>query len=166
MSDQTQTNLLPVDELLEYQYEPAPKSSRFVNNFIDRIVAVTLACSVGATLSGISSLFSGSTTTNGFIILLAVLTIPGYYIGLEWKLGKTVGKMATKTRVINEHGGPISLGQAVGRFVCRIIPFDAFVALFSSSGRALHDSIPNTWVVKELPVAPMQLRSQQSEAAE
>lgn len=166
MSQRPQDNLLPADELLEYQYEPADKVSRFVNNFLDRIIVIMIAGTVAGTLSTVSGLLTDSTEPGGFVVLLAILTIPGYYIGLEWKLGKTVGKMATKTHVINEHGGPISLGQAVGRFFCRIIPFDAFVALFSSSGRALHDSIPDTWVVKDLPVASMQVLSQPSEAAE
>ena len=162
MNEQSQDNLLHADELVEYQYEPAKKSSRFVNNFIDRIVAVVLASSVGVTLSVIINLFASSTKTNGFVVLIAILVIPAYYIVLEWKLGKTVGKMITKTRVINDDGGPISVGQAIGRFLCRFIPFDPWVVLFSPLGRGWHDRIPDTWVVKDLPHDSLRAIGQQA----
>ncbi|MBO0938881.1 RDD family protein [Fibrella sp. HMF5335] len=161
MLQQSQDNLLRADELVEYQYEPASKASRFVNNFIDRIVAIFVTLTLGGMFSYVGRLFSGSEQISGLTVLAGVLVFPAYYIILEWKLGKTVGKMITKTRVINDDGGPISLGQAIGRFLCRFIPFDSWVVLFSSSGRGLHDSIADTWVVNDLPYNPLQVAAQQ-----
>ena len=68
---------------------------------------------------------------------------------MEFSLGKTVGKMLTKSTVVREDGGRITLGQAFGRSLCRLIPFDAF-SFLGSTAVGWHDSISKTRVVKDV----------------
>lgn len=51
--------------------------------------------------------------------------------------------------VVREDGGKPSLGQVLGRTACRLIPFEAF-SFLGSSGVGMHDSIPDTRVVRVL----------------
>lgn len=77
----------------------------------------------------------------GFAILLF------YYVILEAATGRTLGKLITGTKVVNEDGGAPSIGQIIGRTLCRCIPFEAF-SFLSSDARGWHDRIPKTYVVK------------------
>lgn len=81
----------------------------------------------------------------GFAITFA------YYIAMEGLFGLTIGKLVTGTRVVNEKGGRPTFGQAVGRTLCRMIPFEPFSLLFAGDGeaRGWHDSIPRTYVVRK-----------------
>jgi len=82
----------------------------------------------------------------GFRHVQSVPFLPGvaislaYYIGLESLTSRTLGKLVTGTKVVNEDGGAPSLGQIVGRSFARFIPFEAFSFLFTE-GRGWHDSI-------------------------
>lgn len=74
-----------------------------------------------------------------------------YYVPMEALFGFTLGKLITGTRVVNEAGGMPSWGQAFGRTVGRLIPFEAFSFLFGKDGhcRGWHDSLAKTWVVRK-----------------
>jgi len=81
-------------------------------------------------------------TLFGFIIFLL------YYVPQEAFFGWTLGKLITGTRVVDNFGLPISIGQAVGRGLCRFIPFEAFSFLGGGgSPVGWHDKIPKTLVV-------------------
>lgn len=67
-----------------------------------------------------------------------------YYIFFEGLWARTPGKLLFGTVVVNQSGGRPSLGQVVGRTLCRLIPFEAFSCL---GERGWHDSIPKTYVV-------------------
>ena len=73
-----------------------------------------------------------------------------YYVPMEGLFGFTVGKLVTGTRVVNAQGGRPTWGQAFGRTLCRLIPFEPFSLFFSKDGevRGWHDSVPKTWVVR------------------
>jgi uncharacterized RDD family membrane protein YckC len=73
-----------------------------------------------------------------------------YFTFLEYQFGQTVGKMITRTVVVNDVGNSPSLGQAMGRTVARIIPFEAFSVLFGSTSRGWHDSLASTYVIKKV----------------
>ncbi len=127
---------------------PAGKGLRIANLFIDYIGLMILGLIIGlatyvlfeerglAYLESIPDLIYG-----------AVLTLM-YYVTLEATTGRTLGKLITGTRVVNEDGLPASLGQIVGRSFARMIPFEAFSFLIIDNGRGWHDSIPKTYVVK------------------
>ena len=82
---------------------------------------------------------------SGFALLLS---FPLYYVIMEYKFGKTIGKFITKTKVVSKDGKPLSIGQCIGRLFCRIIPFERFSGLFSD-GVFWHDSIPGTLIVED-----------------
>jgi uncharacterized RDD family membrane protein YckC len=58
----------------------------------------------------------------------------------------TLGKIITKSTVIDENGDKIGVGRAIGRTLSRLIPFEPFSFFFSERG--WHDSITDTHVVK------------------
>lgn len=76
--------------------------------------------------------------------LLGLVILSSYYIFFEGIWARTPGKLLFGTVVINEAGGKPSLGQVIGRTLCRFIPFEAFSCL---GERGWHDSIPKTHVV-------------------
>ncbi len=82
-------------------------------------------------------------------IVLGALIMFAYYVPQEAYAGRTLGKWIMKTRVVNEQGGPISLKQAVGRALCRFIPFEfvTFLGGGKQGPRGMHDEIPKTMVV-------------------
>ena len=83
--------------------------------------------------------------TPGFLIGLPILL--GYYILCEATTSRTLGKLVTGTKVVNEQGGKPSFGQIVGRSFSRLIPFEAFSFLGETS-RGWQDRFPHTYVVK------------------
>ena len=70
-----------------------------------------------------------------------------YYAISECLTGRTIGKLITGTKVVDADGNKPSFGKALGRSLCRHIPFEPFSVL-SSDARGWHDSIPKTWVVR------------------
>jgi uncharacterized RDD family membrane protein YckC len=137
-------------------YQLASKGQRFVNYLIDGIIISILmyAIIIPMTISSVSSMdysdpYAQPEMPNiGLMYLLIFGLWIGYYAIMEKLLGKTIGKMASSTRVVREDGGPISWGQAIGRSAARLIPFEAFSVLFSNKGVGWHDSLPGTRVIK------------------
>jgi uncharacterized RDD family membrane protein YckC len=80
-------------------------------------------------------------------LLLFVIICFGYYVPLEYKFQKSLGKFITKTRVVTSDGHLPTLGDIVKRTACRFIPFDKISFVFSRNG--FHDNYSNTVVVKD-----------------
>ena len=84
-----------------------------------------------------------------------VLVFLVYYVGSEALTGKTIGKHAVGLCVVDESGGAIGLGQAVGRNLLRFV--DAFffylvgaIAVWSSpKGQRIGDRAAGTVVVHD-----------------
>ena len=72
-----------------------------------------------------------------------------YYTVMEGMFGLTIGKLITRTRVVNEAGAPPGWRAATLRSLARLIPFEPFSLLFSDDGavRGWHDRLPRTRVV-------------------
>lgn len=66
-----------------------------------------------------------------------------YYYIMEWTMGQTVGKMITKTKVVNSvtYKKPGVLRVLI-RTLCRLIPIDFFSYLFIPIG--IHDRVSRT----------------------
>lgn len=126
---------------------PATRLLRFFNLIIDYIGFFLLSIIVGIAVgvffgdAGIEYLESVPDFALGLSIVL------GYYIALESLSGRTLGKLITGTKVVNEQGDKPSLLQILGRSFSRLIPFEAF-SFFGSEGRGWHDSFSKTYVVK------------------
>lgn len=69
-----------------------------------------------------------------------------YYCASEFFMGRTIGKMATKSYVIDENAEKPEFGTILVRNLIRLIPFEAFSCL---SERGWHDKWSKTWVVSE-----------------
>lgn len=73
---------------------------------------------------------------------------------LQYKEGRTLGKMAVKVRVVRPDGSPISSGQAWGRAAMRMVLgclwiVDYVPAFFSKEKTTLHDMVAGTRVVED-----------------
>ena len=79
----------------------------------------------------------------GFVPVIVLLL---YYIILEGIFNTTAGKCATNTVIVNSSGEVPSVGQRLGRTLCRFIPLETITFLVKGN-RGWHDSITNTYVV-------------------
>ena len=127
---------------------PAERWRRFVNLIVDYFGFFALSIVIGAILG----LAGGANAieklqTPGMQYLTGIVVMLIYYVPLEAMFGRTLGKLVTGTKVVDENGKPPTWGKAFGRTLCRLIPFEAF-SFFKSDARGWHDSIPKTYVVK------------------
>jgi uncharacterized RDD family membrane protein YckC len=87
-------------------------------------------------------------------IFAGVLVLFGVYHALAHGLtGATLGKRLTGVRVVRRDGRRPGLGQAALRAVLAgvslsLVGLGVLLALFTPSGRALHDLLSRTWVVE------------------
>ena len=129
-------------DLVEIQdHVSAPLVKRFINYFIDIFVLVALMMLVQSFST--LSIESSDVFTSIILILL-----PIYYILMEYKFGKTIGKFVTRTRVVSTNGSSLTFGQCVKRALCRFIPFESLSGLLFH-GTFWHDSIPKTAVIED-----------------
>jgi uncharacterized RDD family membrane protein YckC len=82
-----------------------------------------------------------------FIDSYFILFIPFYYIILEYKFQKTIGKFFTNTIVINEYGNKPDFNSIVIRNFARLVPFEFFSCLGDNYSYGWHDKWSKTWVV-------------------
>ena len=127
---------------------PAERWRRFVNLLVDYFGFVALAFVVGMVIGVVGGMTAVNAMQHvgvqylfGFTIMLV------YLVPLELYFGRTLGKLVTGTRVVNESGEAPTFSQVFWRSMCRFIPFEAF-SFFTSDARGWHDSIPKTYVVK------------------
>jgi uncharacterized RDD family membrane protein YckC len=114
-----------------------------------RIVATVIDAIILGIASGILAGEFGSRR------ILPVAFAAVYYVVLEGLLGRTVGKLATGIRVVNEATGyPPGIGKAIVRTVLRIIDglfvylVGFVIVLGSSRRRRLGDMAAGTLVVR------------------
>lgn len=82
-----------------------------------------------------------------------ILIVLGYLIAFTAAGGQTIGKMATRIRVVGEEGGPVDVSGAVLRVTGTAVNIATLgiawlPALFSEDGRSLADRIAHTRVVR------------------
>ena len=128
-------------------FRQAGRQVRFANFIIDYVVQMVISFASGA---GIVWQWGAEGAefierTSPYAFGLAILFF--YYFGFEVLTSRTLGKMVTGTRVVNAAGGKPSVGQILGRTLTRMIPFEALTFL-RAGGRGLHDSLPETYVVR------------------
>lgn len=144
----------------EIVYQHAEKWQRFVNLLIDSIVVGIINSIFGGIIQTIvfasyirdvSTMdFEYSFPWHLFVIIYLIYfgLYLGYYTIFEKMMkGRTVGKLVTGTMAIREDGNPLTWKNAILRSVCRLIPIEAFVALFISY--PWHDDFTRTVVVKK-----------------
>lgn len=152
------------DELLddfksneEIVFKVASKGKRFANYIIDRIVIVA---SVTATFFGLAyympylgifEIFDkGGIETRLLDYLITGVFIIFYYSIIETAFGgKSLGKLITKTRAVNNDNSKMNFGTALKRSFCRVIPFEQFSYL-GSGDTGWHDNISDTKVIEDI----------------
>lgn len=140
-----QSNTLVLDEPV--QPVPASKITRLLNLIIDylmQIILVVVFAMIVILIGGDEAMAKLEKIPNMLLGFIAMFT---YYLSMEATLGRTVGKLVTGTKVVNEDGQKASFLQVLGRTFARIIPFEAFTFLGSET-RGWHDEMPKTYVVK------------------
>lgn len=135
------------------EFSPASAWKRFANYMVDIVFIYyivfnyldVIRYSRFVNRSGYRNSYNDSFSyIPAFIPLLSLLF---YYFILEGIFNTTVGKCATNTVIVNASGDTPSVGQRLGRTLCRLIPFEAF-SFFGEGSRGWHDSITGTYVTK------------------
>ena len=140
-----QQDLLSDDLTVSLQQAGAGK--RFANYLIDLIAFYILAGSLAAIL-----MYRGVISSDIDPITDRIVTyiLRGLFMGIVEAIfkGKTLGKLITRTRAVNEDGSPITAQTAFMRGLSRLVPFEAFSALGDPS-YPWHDRWTDTYVIDE-----------------
>ncbi|MDF7813564.1 RDD family protein [Hymenobacter sp. YC55] len=128
----------------------ASTGQRFLNYIVDLITFYAIIFSLGIGLGMVVSI-TGDESLFGLLdsplaTLVYILIMLSYYFIMESMTGRTMGKIATRTRVVMEDGSKLTTTAAFQRTLSRIIPFEAFT--FFGGGPGLHDRLAKTRVVK------------------
>lgn len=139
---------------------PAGFWIRFVAVLIDGVVLLVaqgILYSAGWMVSGsgmggnMAGNMGSATAVKAVVNLFGTLLGAAYGIFFHWLWGQTLGKMALQIKVVRMDGGPLSFGQAVGRYFATflsalILGIGFIMAGIRSDKRALHDLLAGTRV--------------------
>ena len=134
----------------------ATKQQRFANYIIDFIVQYILVFATTVVvliicnyfeIYGVAIWVENAGRLEEYFIGIFMLLI--YYFVFEKVFSKSIGKFITKTILVDENGNKVRTETVLKRTFCRLIPFEAF-SFLGASGRGWHDTISDTYVVKEL----------------
>jgi uncharacterized RDD family membrane protein YckC len=139
---------------LEVNLAQASTGKRLANYLIDLVVfyifffifTFLVAFTNPETLNDLDTESSGF----GLVDRLITMVMYGLYMFLIELLfkGKSLGKLITGTRAVNEDGSALTLKGAFIRGISRSVPFDALSALGTPS-YPWHDKWANTYVIDE-----------------
>lgn len=133
----------------------ASNRQRFVNVVIDYVARLGLTFVIGMIAAMIGVLtgneeilifFQNITRIQELTIGLVVLLV--YYNIFEIFFGTTIGKLMTKTVVVDEYGEKPTANAVLIRSLCRLIPFE-FFSFFGTPCVGWHDSLSKTYVVNK-----------------
>lgn len=136
----------------------APFSLRCGAFLIDYIVLagiVAFSTLIARLLGGGARMAGGTVETAGFMVALG-FTVLNFVLLTTWR-GQTIGKWATGLRIEQMDGRDLSAWRALLRhligYPVSLLTFGLgfLVAAFTTQGRALHDLIAGTVVVRNLP---------------
>ncbi|MCE2956628.1 MAG: RDD family protein [Flammeovirgaceae bacterium] len=133
--------------------DAASTGNRFVHMLVDTlmyyIIVFLLALMMGIFI-GVFAPESLAELENGtpwFVYLLAFIAYVSYFVFCESVFGRTVGKLITGTKVVDQNGNLPSTGTIFIRTLSRLVPFEAF-SFLGENERGWHDRWTNTYVVK------------------
>ena len=138
----------------EDQIVQASTGKRFANYLIDLVLFyviffVILFGIIVGNPEAADTLEDDSVGTDLMFRLLGIVLF-GLYMFLQELIfkGKSLGKLITGTRAVNEDGTPITPTTALLRGLSRMVPFEPFSALGSPS-HPWHDKWTKTYVIDE-----------------
>jgi uncharacterized RDD family membrane protein YckC len=84
---------------------------------------------------------------------ISLLLVCSYYTFFVGKYGATPGKMATKLRIVNPDGSPVSYAKALGRMFAVMVSFlccyiGVLMVAWDAEKRGLHDRMCSTRVIQ------------------
>lgn len=123
-------------------FKETSKRKRLIGFVID-LASIGILMDITFRIEGVVD-FKGSAQ-----ILRAAILFGGYYILMEYFLGKTVGKYITKSKVVNRDGSKINFRTAVIRYLCRWIPFEYVSLALGNDAKAWHDILSKTYVIDD-----------------
>ena len=138
----------------EYHLIQASSGKRFANYIIDLVIFYILMFASGIVIALIDpeALDSINDDDTGFNLLdrLLGLVLYGLYMfAIETIFkGKSLGKLITGTRAVNEDGSNVSPKAALLRGLSRAVPFNALSAL-GNPAYPWHDRWTKTYVIDE-----------------
>jgi uncharacterized RDD family membrane protein YckC len=139
----------------EYQLVQASGGKRFANYIIDLVVFYALFIGVNIIIVLVNPVALDSISEDesvGFNLLdrLLGLVLYGLYMFVIEALfkGKSLGKLITGTRAVNEDGSNVTAKTALLRGLSRAVPFNAFSALGTPS-YPWHDKWTKSYVIDE-----------------
>jgi uncharacterized RDD family membrane protein YckC len=138
----------------EYHLVQASSGKRFANYIIDLVVFYGLVFVSGIVIALVNPVAIESINDDdiGFNLLdrLLGLVLYGIYMFAIEAIfkGKSLGKLITGTRAVNEDGSNVSPKAALLRGLSRAVPFNAFSAL-GNPAYPWHDKWTKTYVIDE-----------------
>ena len=138
------------------EYTEATTKQRFINYIVDLMVmrfGISWVTSyvLFYLLNNIAPDLAYDLFTKGPLLLtaylIAIVNHLFYYTICEKAFrGYTLGKLLTRTRVIREDGGELTLTDALLRSLCRLVPFEALSIWFGNG--PWHDTWTKTKVIQ------------------
>lgn len=133
----------------------ASSGKRLANVVIDYVVRILLSLVLGVIL-GVIALLTDNPQIMTYLeeisplheFFIGVVIMLVYYNVFEILFSVTVGKMITKTIVVNHYGEKPDANTILLRTICRIIPFEVF-SFFGTPCVGWHDSLSKTYVVNK-----------------
>ena len=156
---------------VRYRAPFALRCGALLIDYILLALILTFSIMVARLMGGGARMAGGTAEKVGVIITIVVAVLDlGVLAGLT---GKTVGKWTTGLRVERTHGRLPGIGRALLRhfigYPLSILPFGLgfLIVAVNSSGRALHDFIAGTIVVREqASPAPLPVRKPRVQRAQ
>jgi uncharacterized RDD family membrane protein YckC len=149
--------VISTPERVAFQYEIAGIGSRFLAQILDSLVITVVLIAITILATSLGGIFSSGELAILIEIILGFILLAGYFLVSEaaWN-GQTLGKRATRLRVVGDHGEPLTLGQAAIRNLVRIVDFlPIFYAIgmltlfINGRGKRLGDFAAGTLVVRD-----------------
>ena len=138
---------------VRYRAPFALRCGALLIDYILLALILTFSTMVARLMGGGARLAGGTAERIGVLITLIVAVLDlGVLAGLS---GKTIGKWTTGLRIELLHGGPPGIGRALLRhfigYPLSLLLFGLgfLIATVSTTGRALHDYISGTVVIRE-----------------
>jgi uncharacterized RDD family membrane protein YckC len=114
---------------------PVNKGIRIINLVID----ITFIAIITLILTAIFGLYIDRR-------LLFIIVLLCYYFSMEYFTGQTIGKVITKTKVVDFKNTKPSLLKILIRTILRLNPFDSYSYLFGTE-LGSHDSLSRTLII-------------------
>ncbi len=130
-----------VEEQKEFDSKKVSGLTRFIHFIVDSIVWFLIVAILTFSLNAKDDF----QMLVGYLIFFA--SYIAYYVFMETKYQKTIGKFITKTKVVNKNGTKPEVGDILRRTFCRLIPFDRISFLFTPNG--FHDRLSDTTIIKD-----------------